>query len=198
MVRLFRKASRYPSMSGLRVLLSYAAPMTDPFRARARRRSMRVRRFQAGVGRDRHPAVPPARANPGFWEDEHARGNTPWHSDNRNVNEITGYKPVEYKDGYPVLEPYTQETVYLKEMLGDERDFIPCDRELAKRHGKFKGDGTPNQRWAENYRKTNQFTWHHHQDGARMQMVHFDLHSNIPHAGGASAARTASGTEEGI
>jgi len=143
------------------------------------------------VAKQIDPAVPPAKANSGFWEDEHAKGNTPWHSDNQKVNEITGYKPVEYKDGYPVLDPYTQETVYLKKMIGDEHDFIPCDRELAKRSGKFKRDGTPNQQWAEDYRETNKLTWHHHQDGVRMQLVPFDLHFNIPHAGGASAARAA-------
>jgi len=141
------------------------------------------------AAKDIDPAVTPAKANSGFWEDENARGNTPWHSDNQRVNEITGYKPVIYKDGYPVLEPYTQETVYLKKMLGDERDFIPCDRELAKRHRIFKADGTPNRTWGKDYRDKNGLTWHHHQDGERMQLVPTDLHTNIPHVGGASAAR---------
>jgi hypothetical protein len=76
-------------------------------------------------------------------------------------------------------------------MIGDDRDFAACDRELAKRFGQLKRDGTPNQEWGYRYRQMNRLTWHHHQDGARMQLVPTDLHSNIPHAGGASAARTA-------
>jgi hypothetical protein len=149
------------------------------------------------VAKEIDPTVPPARANSGFWEDEHAKGNTPWHSDNRKVNEITGYKPVEYKDGYPVLDPYTQETVYLKRMLGDDRDFGPADRMLAKRRGQFKADGMPDQGWAHRYRQRNRLTWHHHQGGTKMQLVPRDLHFNIPHVGGASATRDAVGLQEG-
>jgi len=143
------------------------------------------------VGKEIDPAVQPARANSGFWEDQHAKGNTPWHSDNQKLNEITGYKPVGFKDGYPVLDEYTQETVYVKKMLGDERDFIPCDQELAKRQGWFKADGTPNRARAKDYREKNALTWHHHQDGKKMQLVPIDLHANIPHVGGASVTRGA-------
>jgi filamentous hemagglutinin len=130
--------------------------------------------------------VPPDRANSGFWVDEHAKGNTAWYSDNQKVNVITGYKPVIFKDGYPILDEYMQQTVYLPRMLGDKRDFGPCDIELARRFGRLKHDGTPNQEWGYRYRQQYGLTWHHHQDGVRMQLVPLDLHSNIPHAGGAS------------
>jgi len=99
--------------------------------------------------------VHPSEANSGFWEDENARGNTRWWSDNELVNKITGYNAVEFKDGYVVLDPYVQETVYLDRMLGDPRDFAPADRALAVKRGKFEADGTPNQQWARNYPKAN-------------------------------------------
>ncbi|MCA9675226.1 MAG: HNH endonuclease [Myxococcales bacterium] len=145
------------------------------------------------VAKDIDPNVPPERASSGFWEDEHAKGNTNWWSDNQKVNEITHYKPIEFKDGYPVLDEYAQETVYLKEMAGTAADFGPADRELARRRNVMKSDGTPNQAWAKDYRRENGLTWHHNEDGTRMQLVLTDLHSNIPHAGGASAARDATG-----
>lgn len=106
--------------------------------------------------------------------------------------EITGNAPVVFKDGYPVFEPYVVEhgTVRLTKMLGDERDFAPADRVFAKRHGKLKADGTPNQTWAEKYRKDSELTWHHHQDGRTMLLVPAPLHGKIPHAGGASLIRS--------
>ena len=143
------------------------------------------------------PTVPPDRASSGFWTDEHAKGNTAWYSDNQLLNEVTGYKPVMFKDGYPILDDYTQQTVRLEYMFGDKRDFGTCDIELARRFAKFKRDGTPNQSWAEDYRRVNKLTWHHHQDRVRMQLVPRDLHENLPHAGGASGARTDAPLEGG-
>lgn len=141
------------------------------------------------VAKEVDPAVPPETASSGFWADENARGNTLWFSDNKKVNEVTGYKPIKFRDGYPILDAYAWETVYLERMVGSDADFSPADIELARRHGQLKRNGEPNQQWAKDYRKANMLTWHHHQDGARMQLMPFDLHSNIPHAGGASAAR---------
>ncbi len=141
------------------------------------------------VSKDVDPTVPPDRASSGFWADENAKGNTLWFSDNQKVNEITSNKPIRFKDGYPVLDTYAWETVYLERMVGSDADFGPADIELARRHRQFKRNGQPNQQWAKDFRKANLLTWHHHQDGVRMQLVPFDLHSNIPHAGGASAAR---------
>jgi len=141
--------------------------------------------------KDIDPSVPPDRANSGFWDDEHAAGNTNWNSDNAKVNKVTHGQPIVFKDGYPVLDEYTQETVYLKKMKGNQSDFAPCDRELAQRQGWLTAAGEPDVAAAKLYRKKNRLTWHHHQDGVRMQLVPRDLHANIPHAGGASAAREA-------
>jgi len=143
--------------------------------------------------KDIDPAVSPENARSGFWGDEQARGNTPWYADNKVVNQITDYKAVRFKDGYPVFDRYTEQTVHLEKMSGGDVDFILADRELARRYGRLKADGTPNQRWAEDYRRLTAQTWHHHQDGVRMQLVPTNLHKRIPHAGGASRARASRG-----
>jgi A nuclease of the HNH/ENDO VII superfamily with conserved WHH len=139
--------------------------------------------------KDIDPAVSPGNACSGFWGDEHARGNSPWYSDNEVVNRITKYKPIQFKDGYPVFDAYAEQTIYLERMTGDGADFALADRELARRYGQLKADGTPNQRWAEDYRDMTAQTWHHHQDGIRMQLVPVELHQRIPHTGGASLVR---------
>lgn len=141
------------------------------------------------------PAATPDQASSGFWGDENAKGNSPWFSDNEKVNRVTGYKPVQFRDGYPVFDGYAQETVFLTRMNGDPSDFVLADLELARRHGQFTADGTPSKAWAKSYRDMTGQTWHHHQDGRRMQLVPTDLHRNVPHAGGASLARTVHGGE---
>lgn len=146
-----------------------------------------LRRLPAAKNID--PQRSPETANSGFWEDNNARGNVPWHSDNSNVNRATQYGPVEYKNGYPVLEPYAVETVGLKKMTGYEQDIAKADLELARRHGKTNSKGRPDGAWAENYRRAHKLTWHHHEDGSTMLLVPHGLHGNLPHAGGAAAAR---------
>lgn len=113
------------------------------------------------------------------------------------MNAITGNAPVVFRNGYPVFEPYVVEhgTVRLTKMLGDKRDFSPADRVFAKRHGKFKADGTPNQAWAKDLRETQALAWHHHQDGQTMLLVPTPLHRKIPHVGGASLARSTANSD---
>lgn len=141
------------------------------------------------VAKDIDPSESPDSRSSGFWDDDQARGNNPWYSDNEAVNSVTDYREVEFRDGYPVLDDYVQQTVYLKNMTGDKTDFARADRELARRYGKLKSDGSPNKEWASDYRQENDLTWHHHQDGKRLQLVPLDLHANTPHAGGASIVK---------
>jgi filamentous hemagglutinin len=106
------------------------------------------------------------------------------------VNAITHYKPIPYRDGYVDLDEWTQEKVIITEMKGDKGDFAPADRALARRRGWLKADGEPNATAARSYREKNRLTWHHNEDGETMQLVPRDLHENVPHVGGASAARS--------
>jgi len=43
----------------------------------------------------------------------------------------------------------------------------------------------------ERYRRAAGLTWHHHQGGTVLYLVPTKLHANVPHTGGASAARAA-------
>lgn len=141
------------------------------------------------VAKDVDPSESPDSRSSGFWDDDQARGNNPWYSDNEAVNSVTEYREVEFRDGYPVLDDYTEQTVFLSKMAGDDTDFALADRELARRYAQFKADGTPNQSWARVYRRRRRLTWHHHQDGKRLQLVPSGVHSNVPHSGGASASK---------
>ncbi|HEY4240137.1 MAG TPA: HNH endonuclease [Kofleriaceae bacterium] len=148
-------------------------------------------RSRLPVAKPIDPAVPPEQANSGFWEDDNARGNSRWYSDNEAVNRITGGAPIEFRNGYPVLDPYVIDTVRLAKMTGqDAADFAEADAEMARRAGVFKRDGTPNAEWFAKQRRAKKLTWHHNQDGATMQLLPTDLHANIPHIGGASGARS--------
>lgn len=149
-----------------------------------------LRRLPAAKNID--PQRSPETANSGFWEDNNARGNVPWHSDNSHLNRTTQYGPVEFKNSYPVLEPYALETVRLKQITGGRKDIAAADIELAKRFGKRRPNGTPDKEWAEKYRRSHNLSWHHHEDGTTMLLIPRELHENLPHSGGASVARGAS------
>jgi hypothetical protein len=149
-----------------------------------------LRRLPAA--KDIDPQRSPENANSGFWEDNNARGNVPWHADNSDVNRATQYGPVEFKNSYPVLEPYALETVRLKQTTGSRKDIAAADIELAKRFGKKRPNGTPDKEWAEKYRRSERLSWHHHEDGKTMLPIPRELHENLPHSGGASVARGAS------
>jgi len=42
---------------------------------------------------------------------------------------------------------------------------------------------------SEEMRRTQEYTWHHHQDGKTMQLIKRDVHEEFFHTGGMSGAR---------
>jgi hypothetical protein len=54
-----------------------------------------------------------------------------------------------------------------------------------------KGGPPPDVQAFKDYRREFEFTWHHKEDGQTMQLVPRDLHSSLPHIGGASLSRGA-------
>ncbi len=122
----------------------------------------------------------------GRWEDEHAAGNTAWHSDRDDINSVTDYRPVEFKNGYPILSEYAEEAVIIPMTGVRRRDNILADRELARRKGKMLQNGTPDAEWARQYCIDKELSWHHHEDGATMLLIPERLHLKIPHSGGHS------------
>lgn len=113
----------------------------------------------------------------GSWKGQ--RGNSEWTPGNstRNkaeIEEITGGKPIQFKDGYPDFSPYTYKGPPGKgqvriHMTGDDAADFAAANKAAGLSRTPKGH-----------------TWHHHQDGSTMQLVRSDLHNNVPHTGGAS------------
>jgi hypothetical protein len=131
----------------------------------------------------------------GGWDSE--PGNSPWVSFNPEVTRITGGEPVEYVHGEPVLRPYAREQVVLARMTGfDSPDFAAARQGLMRQHpGRWRNashveawehGGTPDL-WGNSLGE--RYTWHHEPDVETMSLVPTALHSNLPHTGGASAAR---------
>lgn len=83
-------------------------------------------------------------------------------------------KSVEFdKDGYPNFRPYTKKEVKIPNLTGNyASDFYKANK-------------------AAGFNRTPEgYTWHHHQDGVRMQLVPSDLHRAVKHTGGASVLRS--------
>jgi hypothetical protein len=68
------------------------------------------------------------------------------------------------RDGYPNFTPYAIKTITFKKGFKDRAG------DIAFANSKF--DAPPG------------YTWHHHQDGRRLQLVPTDLHNAIRHGGG--------------
>jgi len=127
-------------------------------------------------------------------------GNSVWKSKRPEVILIVGEGGIRFRNGYPNFQPWSKATVKLEGMSGLANDFSEADFSLARRWANepppgtkaadfLKSTGEPNPAAIERYRVANRLTWHHHQGGNLMLLVPRDLHANIPHTGGASAAR---------
>ena len=130
-------------------------------------------------------------------------GNSVWTSTNPDVIAVTGNGQVRFRNGYPDFSTWSRGQVNIGQS-GHASDFAEADRLFAEgvvrgsrpvppgytvddfsRNGEAIAAGT------ERYRRTVGLTWHHHQGGRRMLLVPTRLHANVPHTGGASAARAA-------
>jgi hypothetical protein len=131
----------------------------------------------------------------GNWEGE--RGNSTWASDHPDVLRITGDGRVEFVNGEPVFLPHATERVILTQMTGqDGGDFSAARRGLMEQYpGRWRnithvesweGGGVADL-WGNALPE--QHTWHHEPDVETMSLVPTPLHGNVPHEGGASAAR---------
>lgn len=119
----------------------------------------------------------------GKWKGE--KGNSEWHPDPNTPNgkavlEATGGKPVKFKDGYPVFTPHAKGSVKI-DMTGSSSDFTKARDAMREKLGdpSWPGGG-PKQKAPKGW------TWHHHQDGATMELVPTDLNNRVSHTGGDS------------
>jgi filamentous hemagglutinin len=141
------------------------------------------REVPAGQRLPRPTDVPDASYG-GSWGGE--RGNSEWFSDVEAVNRVTNYEPIEFVGGEPVFLPWARERAIIPDMTGiDHIDFAVADRSLLRQYpGRW-----PNQTAVAEWRSANGLTWHHEPNLETMTLVPTELHGNVPHVGGASAAR---------
>ena len=142
------------------------------------------------------PRLPRSR---GSWSG--APGNSIWKSTNPKVKAIVGNKGVRFSNGYPDFRDYSIGQVNIGQ-TGHAGDFAEADMKFAEGiangtrkppEGYVKADFMHNGQavaaGTERFRRAAGFTWHHHQGGNQMMLVPTKLHANVPHTGGASAAR---------
>lgn len=86
-------------------------------------------------------------------------------------------KPIKFnKYGYPDFSKYSKMDIKTSRLTGNHQNDVRIVEKITKqKHPKWK--------------KRVGYTWHHHQDGKTMQYIPTDLHSAIPHSGGASRLR---------
>jgi len=121
-------------------------------------------------------------------------GNSGWQSDLQEVNDVTGGKPIPFRNGFPDFSEWSWDEVEISDMTGeDTRDFAQADEEYARKRGWLKKNGEPNKAESYRYRKDNRLSWHHVEDGVTMMLVPEKLHGNIPHTGGAATVKGSRG-----
>jgi hypothetical protein len=137
----------------------------------------------------------------GRWSNPNKPGNSTWMPDRPDVKAIAP-KGIDFSNCYPNFRPWKVYEVRINQ-AGLASDFGDADAALARRFAKGEGlpggatsdefifNGEPNAAAVKRYRKAAGLTWHHHQGGTTMLLVPTKLHANVPHTGGASAARVA-------
>lgn len=76
------------------------------------------------------------------------------------------------ENGFPDFSPYRIQSVRVKGLTGNRAHDSALANEAAGLTSTPKG-----------------YTWHHHQDGVTMELVPRDLHTAVPHTGGAAVIR---------
>jgi hypothetical protein len=146
------------------------------------------------------PRLPRSRGN---WSDPTRPGNCTWVSTRPDVRALAP-SGVEFVNGYPNFRPWKVAEVRI-DQAGLASDFADADLRFAQNvvggratlpsgytRADFMHNGEAVAAATERYRQAAKLTWHHHQGGTVMLLVPTKLHANIPHTGGASAARAAS------
>ena len=142
--------------------------------------------------------------NDGMWEGE--PGNSKWKPDRETIPkkynpedktwgqilDENGIDGIDFVDGEPDFSEIAEETVEIDEYSQDRDDnYDSADEKLAEKWTKEQKDGHS---WSADdvaqYRKEHQLSWHEKSDMKTMQLVPREVHLNIPHKGGISAANS--------
>ena len=145
------------------------------------------------------PRLPRSR---GTWSG--AEGNSIWMSTRPQVKALAP-NGVRFKNHYPDFRPWQVGGEVRINQSGFADDFAAADLRYSERiaagtepvpAGYTRADfvarnGDAIAAGTERYRRAAGLTWHHHQGGTVLYLVPTKLHANVPHTGGASAARAA-------
>ncbi len=98
---------------------------------------------------------------------------------------------IEFKDGEPDFTPVSEGTVEIEDFSKDRAgNFTQADEALAEQWTQEVTDG---KEWSpqdiRKYRKENNLSWHERSDMKTLDLVPHEVHINIPHSGGISAAK---------
>lgn len=90
-----------------------------------------------------------------------------------------GGEPVKYKNGFPDYGPYSKGDVQIPMKGNHSTDFTSADKAMREKLGN------------PNWRRPDDYTWHHKEDGVTMQLIPKNIHAtgggaSTPHLGGAS------------
>ena len=105
-----------------------------------------------------------------------------------------GIDGIPFNDGEPDFSEVAKADVQVDE-IGPERDenFAKADEALEQWTQEQKDRHEWSAEGVRNYRKENHLTWHECSDRTTMQLVPAEVHSNVPHSGGVSAAKAVLG-----
>jgi len=119
----------------------------------------------------------------GRWEGE--PGNGKWYSDNPEIKEIIGEKPVEFIKGRPDFSPWSKGSFKFKpgELNGDNTNDFGLVYDKIKEIKDFK-----TQQQAIDWLNEKDVTLHH-SSPTEIQLIPTKLHKNVPHIGSASDLR---------
>jgi len=98
---------------------------------------------------------------------------------------------IEFKDGKPDFSTVSEGTVEIDDFSTHRNsNFTQADEQLAE---KWTSEGKNGQTWSpqdiKEYRKENNLSWHERSDMQTIDLVPQEVHGNIPHSGGISAAK---------
>ncbi len=139
----------------------------------------------------------------GEWDGE--KGNSTWKPDRDEIpkrppgNEKTWgeildkyeVEGIEFEDGEPDFSTTSEGTVEIDDFSTERNDnFTQADENLAEQ---WTSEGKDGKEWSpqdiKEYRKENNLSWHERSDMKTMDLTPQEVHGNVPHSGGISAAK---------
>ncbi|MFH1897551.1 MAG: HNH endonuclease [Candidatus Desantisbacteria bacterium] len=121
-------------------------------------------------------------------------GDSIWHPDPKTVRgkellEATK-KEIKYKNGYPDFSEHVYKHNGKPVSVEiDMKGYAIKKGNTSKTTTDFKAANEAMRKIDPKWKEPKDYTWHHNEDGVTMELVHTDIHGNVPHTGGASIVK---------